>query len=616
MPVLRVIEGAAKGQAFEVAGERVTIGRDPDNPICLPDVKASRVHCEIAQRDGQWWLRDLGSSNGTWSEQGRIESMPLCDGSTFRVGRTWLRFESRPAPAAAEATVIGLERTHTSSLLRLGGERATAYLALLHHIVLQSHGARGRDELFTILDDAAAEVLDSDRVAVFLPDAEGWSLWPPHEKRLRARWGATPFARTLLAEVRRRAEPLLVALPPLATAATPDADLPPSASMVQAGVVTAMAAPLRIGDEVQALLYVDRLRGTQPFTRLDLEFLAAVANQLAVQLANQQRLAQLSAEVERLSAVPRPKGEVALLGEDPALQAVRAFIERAAPTEAPVLILGESGTGKELVARALHARSQRADRPLQVINCAAIAEGLVESALFGHVKGAFTGADETRPGIFELADRATLFLDEIGELPLPAQAKLLRALEQGEVQRVGEAVVRRVDVRILAATNRDLAAEARAGRFREDLLHRLAVLAVTLPPLRERPGDIELLIEHFLEDAARRLHRPPKRLHPEARTALLRYPWPGNVRQLRNAIERAYIMAEGPLIERSHLPPEVQVRPATVAVASPLATLAEVERAHILRVLEHCGGNKKLAAEILDIDRSTLYAKLRQYGVS
>jgi DNA-binding NtrC family response regulator len=374
-----------------------------------------------------------------------------------------------------------------------------------------------------------------------------------------------------------------------------------------------MAAPLRVGDEVHALLYVDRISGDRPFSRTDLEFLAAVANQLAVQMLNRQQVAHLEAEVERLAVAPR-KAQVALVGSDPSMQAVQAFVARAAPTHAPVLVLGESGTGKELVARALHLQSKRADRPLQVVNCAAIAENLVESTLFGHVKGAFTGADETRPGVFELADGATLFLDEVGELPLPTQAKLLRALEQGEVQRVGDGNLRRVDVRLIAATNRDLAEEAKAGRFREDLFHRLNVLCVTLPPLRERPADIEPLIEHFLGESARRLGQSAKRLLPEARTLLLRHPWPGNVRQLRNVIERASIMASGPLIRSEDLPAELRAEPATVAVAAPMASLAAVEKAHILRVLERCGGNKKQAAEVLEIDRSTLYAKLRQYG--
>ena len=290
------------------------------------------------------------------------------------------------------------------------------------------------------------------------------------------------------------------------------------------------------------------------------------------------------------------------------------FIERAAPTPAPVLILGASGTGKELVARSIHQQSKRAGNVLQVINCAAIAESLIESVLFGHVKGAFTGADETRPGLFELADGGTLFLDELGELPQSVQAKLLRALEQGEVQRVGEGTVRNVDVRIIAATNRELENEIQAGNFREDLYHRLNVLSVQLPPLAERPKDIDALIDHFLHDSAMRLSEQAKTLSTEARALLLRYNWPGNVRQLRNTIERVNIMSAGAIIEAGDLPESIRGAD-DQNFNSPIAPLGDIEKMHILRVLDHCGGNKKATAEILGIDRSTLYAKLRQYKV-
>ncbi len=635
MPVLRITDGPGKGLVvpLEIGSKAVTLGRDAANQLPLADAKASRVHAEVVNEHGRWLVRDLGSSNGTWNDAGRIETMPLGDGTTFRIGSTYLRFESRLANTKDKAvggdagpgrlTALDHEnstlftKTRTSSvpseeLLRING-----YLAVLHQIVLRAGNLRSRDALFELLDETAAEALEGDRCAVFLPAPEvnelgGWVLWPTHERRLRARFGAVPFARTLLTAVRQGGESLLCTI---------SGDIDPTASMAEAGVTSAMAAPSRVGGEVHALLYVDRIGGEAPFTRTDLEFLAAVANQIAVQLANREKVAGLEAEVQRLAAAPRKHG-VELVTADASMQPVLAFVAKAAPTLAPVLILGESGTGKELVARAIREQSLRADKPLQVVNCAALAESLVEATLFGHVKGAFTGADETRPGVFELADQATLFLDEIGELPLAIQAKLLRALEQGEVQRLGDSAVRKVDVRLIAATNRDLAEEVRKGRFREDLYHRLAVLCVTIPPLRERPADIDALADHFLRFNAERLGQPLKRLAPEARAALLRHPWPGNVRQLRNAIERACILSADKVILASDLP-----QPAGAPAERPaqggdsggfeigtITTLAEVERTHILRVLDHCGGNKKAAAEILAIDRSTLYAKLRQYG--
>jgi len=607
MPKLRVAAGSKrKEQVLEFEGDaEVTIGRDPECDVQIGDPKASRVHAKVVADDVGYVLRDLGSSNGTWTEDGRIEELDLRHGSVFSIGSTRIRFEQDVLEedegldsgddSWATSQITGLERAETLLAPHDGDEdeelvRINHYLAVLHQVVLRCHEARSRDELFEVLDDVAADALEGDRCAVFLPTPEGWALWPPHERRLRARFGVTPFAGPLLNQARIRREPLLC---------TDKGDLDPSLSMVQAGLRSAMVAPLRIGDDLHALLYVDRLDSDRAFSREDLEFLAAIANQLAVRMHNFSQVAELEAEVERLR---KDQSTIAidLIGTDPGLDGVRSFIVKAA------------GTGKELVSKALHQCSKRADKPIQVINCAALAENLVESTLFGHIKGAFTGAEDNRPGLFELAHEGTLFLDEIGELPHSAQAKLLRALEQGEVQRLGENLVRKVDVRVLAATNRDLEEEIKKGNFREDLYHRLNVLTVDLPPLRERPGDIETLVQHFLTDCAKRMDVPVKKLTPEARALIMRYSWPGNVRQLRNVIERASIMATGKAIDADDLPETLHESEATT-VKTPIVSLAEVEKMHILRVLDHCGGNKKASAELLGIDRSTLYAKLRQY---
>ncbi len=621
MPTLRIIEGYGAGFVIPLLGERLTIGRDPTNAIQIGDPKASRIHAEIILADdGSHVLRDLGSSNGTWNEDGRVRSLPLVDGTTFRIGSTYLQCSADPAalepgdtyaddnPGWQEpqglAALAGQSQlfTQVASNDRKELERSNEYLLMLHQVVRRSQGCRSRDQLFDIVDDIAAEALEGDRCAVFLPSPESWTLWPPHERRLRARFGSTAFAHSLLNDPRLAQEPLLC---------TKEGDLDPSNTMVQAGVLGAMAAPLRIGNEVHALLYVDRLETPAPFQRRDLEFLAAVANQMAVVLANLGQVAELAATVDRLRAEP-PRTHHEIIHRDPVMAAVMEAIDRAAPTPAPVLISGESGTGKELVARAIHRQSKRQDQPLLTVNCAAIAESLVESTLFGHIKGAYTGADDSRPGLFELADHGTVFLDEIGELPAGVQAKLLRVLEQGEVQRVGDNTTRTVDVRIIAATNRNLSEEIFAGRFREDLYHRLNVLSIEVPPLRERPQDIDLLIDHFLTAAATRMEVDVRGLTPEARALLLRFAWPGNVRQLRNTIDRMTVMCQGPRITVTDLPFPIRGGQAP-AEASPLASLAAVERAHIMRVLDHLGGNKKASAEVLGIDRSTLYAKLRSY---
>ncbi len=632
MPVLRIVSGSGEGSEVELGADTLTIGRDPKADLRIQDPKSSRLHAEIRSVGGQHRLKDLDSSNGTWNGESRIDSVPLADGFTFRIGKTVFRYDSRPADSDAgvstavdvtdPAQLEGLEDEHPSLLAAPGTatavplERANAYLVLLHQIVLKSNAARGRNEIFELLDEAAAEALEGDRCAVFLPIAgkpdtqapataaasssatAGWALWPAHERRLRARYGAVPFARTLLAAVKRRQAPLLC---------TRQGDLNPSASMVQAGVRSAMAAPLRIGDECHALLYVDRISGKEPFTRTDLEFLAAVANQLAVQLHNREHLAELEAEVDRLHA--RPVADpVVLLWKDPMMEGLETFIGKAAASTAPVLIAGEGGSGKELVARSIHQRSPRAERPLQVVGCAALQDA--DTALFG--QGSPGG--DARPGLVELADQGSVFLDDIDALPPAAQVKLLSLLDSGEFNRSGDGALRRIDLRVIAASSRDLAAEAAAGRFSADLRTRLDVLSIAIPPLRTRPIDIDALAEHFLQEHARKLDQPLKRLSPEARAALLRYGWPGNVRQLKNAIERACVLAPSHVVRAQDLPETVRGSETAPSGATPITTLSEIERAHIQRVLDHCGGNKKAAAEILGIDRSTLYAKLRQYG--
>ncbi|WP_288956962.1 sigma-54 dependent transcriptional regulator [uncultured Desulfovibrio sp.] len=312
-----------------------------------------------------------------------------------------------------------------------------------------------------------------------------------------------------------------------------------------------------------------------------------------------------------------------ILGRSQAIKDMLQIISTVAPTEATVLITGESGTGKELVARALHEGSARADKPLVTVNCAALAENLLESELFGHEKGSFTGADRRREGRFMQADGGTLFLDEIGEMPLPLQAKLLRALQQGEVQRVGSDAPINVDVRVLAATNRDLRREAAEKRFREDLYFRLNVISIEVPSLCRRSEDIPLLAAHFLQRFAERNRKTTKGFAPQALDSMLHYSWPGNVRELENAVERAVILCNGDLITGRELPANVvDASPAETADAVPegdisLAGLSldTVERRAIEETLRQTGDNKSEAARRLGITRATLHNKLRKYGL-
>ena len=316
-----------------------------------------------------------------------------------------------------------------------------------------------------------------------------------------------------------------------------------------------------------------------------------------------------------------------MLGGSPALRRALLLAAKVAPTDSTVLITGETGTGKELLARSIHALSPRRDHPFVAVNTGAIPETLQEAELFGQSKGSFTGADRDRKGLFEEANKGTLFLDEVGEMVPTLQVKLLRALESREVRAVGSNEGRRVDVRVLAATHRDLAAMVRQGRFREDLYFRLNVIQIPLPPLRERGDDLRLLLESFLERHARRYGKPALRYSPEALELLLHHAWPGNVREVDNVVQHAVLMADGPKVMLRDLPPTLEGPPrlpgpsprageaALVLEAPGFLTLDEVERRHIMDTLQRCLGNQSLAARRLGISRSTLWRKMKELAL-
>ena len=322
---------------------------------------------------------------------------------------------------------------------------------------------------------------------------------------------------------------------------------------------------------------------------------------------------KLKKENRQLKAViQRTQPRTEMVGSSPQMERVHRLIERAGPTDKAILIQGESGTGKELVARALQSSSLRSDKPFVTINCAALPEQLVESELFGHEKGAFTGATATTAGLFEVADGGTIFIDEIGEMPLGLQPKLLRVLEDGSLRRVGSHQERRVDVRLIAATNRDLSEMAAEGKFREDFYYRINVLTIELPPLRQRTGDVSLLIDHILGSEWT--------ISPEARGVLETYNWPGNIRQLINVIERAMILAENNCVETDDLPREIleptESTTSTVKRTVPTSQkLEDLERAHVIQVLRQNTGNKAKAARALGIHRRKLYRLLERFNI-
>ncbi len=376
----------------------------------------------------------------------------------------------------------------------------------------------------------------------------------------------------------------------------------------------------------QPLVFRDKTEGVLAvfsralLDREDLSWLRTFADHAAVAIANARALdevASLKDRLQRECEYHREENQRAfgdLIGDSPALKSALSHVERVAPTDASVLLLGESGTGKELFARAIHRRSSRRDRALVKVNCAAVPEALFESEFFGHLQGAFSGATHDRVGRFEIADRGTLFLDEVGELPLAMQSKLLRVIQEGQFERLGEADTRTVDVRLICATNRNLETEVQAGRFREDLYYRLSTFPIRVPPLRERPEDIAPLAAYFLQRAASRFHRPRMSLLPEQLEALTRHRWPGNVRELQNVIERAAILAEDdrlPLEQALPQPLEAALSDESLMTD---AQLKDLERVNTVRALERCGwqiAGPEGAAQLLGLRPTTLSSRIR-----
>jgi transcriptional regulator with GAF, ATPase, and Fis domain len=409
-----------------------------------------------------------------------------------------------------------------------------------------------------------------------------------------------------------------------------DPTRPGDRRILQRGNRSCLSVPLWFAEEVGGFLFFAK-RQSDWYDGSDVEIASAIAAQVVMALQHQhlaeaqQQRAQVEDRARHLEQrLMRLRHELGtqygfdrIIGRAPALREALARAAKVAATETTVLLTGESGTGKELVARAIHYASPRADGPFVALNCAALPETLVESELFGHERGAFTGADRQKPGRFELAAGGTLLLDEIAELSPAVQAKLLRVLQEHEFQRVGGTVTLRTDARLLIATNRDLARAVAAGTFREDLFYRLNVFSVHLPPLRERSDDILLLAHHFVRELGTRIGRGEPGLSRDARTLLLSHRWPGNIRELANAVERALIVSEGGLLTADHFgiaPPEPSPDAGAADPTAPVS-LAAMEKSALLAALEHAKGNKAHAAAALGITRTQLYTRLRRFGL-
>jgi DNA-binding NtrC family response regulator len=620
MARLVVLDGPDVGVEFAIPLRGGGIGRGEDNAIQLSDLAVSRSHCSIEPRAGGLALVDASSRNRTLVNGAPITVHVLTAGDEITIGHTRMAFvpgheraerEARPSRVTIEVGSGELLR-QARDAVGSGDGRARRHLAALATLGDALRAAADRGEALRAACQVAVSALAADRAFVLAPDERGALIARGSSVAEDDPDGAhVDLAAGLVSKVLGQGRVLA---------------LEPETADGRGAVL----APLAADGADAALLLVDRRPGHRgaAWDEVDLLAAACVTHLLAAAIAGADARAALAGENRQL--VDQLSGG-AFVGRSVPAQAVLGFVAKVGPTDATVLLGGESGSGKEMVARAIHRASRRAERAFIAVNCAALTETLLESELFGHERGAFTGATERKLGRFELADGGTLFLDEVGELGLDCQTKFLRVLEEQEFERVGGSKPIKVDVRVVAATNRDLDVLVAGGGFRQDLYYRLSVIHTVVPPLRARVDDVPLLAEHFLARLRRQVPRKLDGFAPDALRALMAHPWPGNVRELRNAIEYAIVLGSSARIERADLPPHIggdgdagptasvgAARRASAAPpdASPAARpLRELEREGIIAALAATSGNKAQAAAILEIDRSTLYKKLKEYGI-
>lgn len=621
---LTVLSGPRIGARFPLPPRGETLlGRGGACQVALPDPICSRVHARITAGDGHWVVADHESRNGTYVNGQKVLEASLGEGHVIRIGSTELEFhESEEPPTAEDHTFDGFAPPPTQTIVfeesvADGGVDAASLdglpnaeqvreLMLLYQLCIKLLGSSDPDELVQMSLDLLRARTGASVVGF---------LWPSDEGELRAKLASPAEAAdrlelspSLSAMVARAGNAVWVA-----NQAAPSTDA--SGTITLGSFADAICAPLvRKGDGTRGPTTLGALHAYLEdgrFRQSDFDFIISVANLLAVSLGRAMEWNVLRQDFDRL--VQAAPGYDGLIGESAPMLALKEKISRVATARGSVLIRGESGAGKELVARAIHRASARRERPMVSVNCAAIAADLMESQLFGHKAGSFTGADRDHTGYFQQADTGTLFLDEVGEMTPAGQAKLLRVLEGHPFLPVGATEPVTADVRVLAATNQDLQNYVRDGKFREDLYYRLSVFELTLPALRERGTDIELLVDFFLGHFSNEHGRPGLRLSEAARERLLGYHWPGNVRQLRNVIDSAVVMATGERIE----PDDLALRDAGAPAPDHLDTLRidDWERKLIVEALGRTKGAIPEAAKLLGIGRATLYRKVDQYGI-
>ena len=621
---LEAVSGPLKGKLFSLTKDEVSIGRDPANEISLLDSLVSRRHCIIRKESNGFRLLDLESRNNTFVSGVPVKDRVLVQGDQIRVGNSVLIFQgpsnetspgislqldATPAPGAATVILrkedaLYLQPPRPEALPTTAKTVRDLNVLLDFSRILNS--VRGLAALQEKILEAVLAIIPADQAAILLSEdgSEGFSSVVGRHRRLGANQ-PIHASQTILKRVMEENLALL------SNDVQSEDAYRDAQSLLERRVHSVLAVPLSLQEEVLGVLYLD---SSSPGARFDsdvLQLVTTIGNISALAIENARHLERLGGENRRLHE--ELNLHHSMVGESKAMHDVYAFVSRVAGRDSTVLISGESGTGKELVARAVHMNSPRADKPFVAINCAAITETLLESELFGHERGAFTGAVSQKKGKLEIAEGGTVFLDEIGELAVSMQAKLLRVLQEREFERVGGTRSIKLDVRLIAATNRDLKEASRSGAFRPDLYYRLNVVSLHMPALRERREDIPLLAAFFANHYGEKVKRRIAGISPEARACLMRYDWPGNVRELENAIERAVVLGSTELILPEDLPDSILEE--TASSGEPVSALhegiREAKKALIERAIEQANGNYTDAAKILGVHPNHLFRLIR-----
>ena len=646
---IEVETGHRRGEKLESSAEVIRIGRADGNDLLLPDGHVSGDHARIEVAGERVLLRDLKSTNGTAilrkGERIAVEPdapAPLVSGDVIELGhggqgvRLAVAFGEQEQEQEQEARVLAMRSIDDIVPATSKVEQDTGRLRALYEAQKRIGGAEDLSDVLTAIADAVLVLVPrATHVTMILRDddeegrAAGVSGYVPVLTRVRGQptpAGPIPITRSVFRKVVTERAAVVAADAPQEVAQTE--------SLMGASIRSTMAVPLWKRDEILGVLQLDNRESAGVFTAADLELIAVLAHHASLAVANARLVKRLRAAEERLrkenqflkgrEQERRTGGRAAkqeIVGSSSAMRALLGQLDKVTDTRVTVIIEGETGVGKELVAAAVHYRSKRKDKLFVSQNCAAMPENLLESELFGHKKGSFTGAHEDKKGLFEIADGGTLFLDEVTEMPLSLQSKLLRALQEGEIRAIGATAEKKVDVRIVAATNRNLEKEVAEGRFREDLYYRLKVFPLRVPPLRERREDIPLLANYFLARFTQELGKAAGGYSQQAMELLQSYDWPGNVRELQNEVQRLVIQIDpGGFVTPELLSPRVrQVEGMLDRVKPTKGTLKEmveqVERWLLIEALREHQNNKTAAAKSLGITREGLHKKLRAYGL-